>query len=141
MGALVILLEGLMSLLDLGEFARIPHLKHYCGNCGCDSTRSNGKIISTPLQPLHDQFAGTLLYETPSRALNLDDYKQCGFTVWASTHAVVWTAKRPQELGIHVHVHDGRRRIIDDTFGDVILDGKPLVRADLIHRMVERSIT
>lgn len=127
--------------LDLGEFARVPHLKHYCGNCGCDSTRSNGKIISTPLQPLHDQFAKTLQYESPPRTLNLDDYGQCSYTIWASTPAVVWTAERPQELGIHVHVHDGQRRIIDDTFGEVFHQGKALDRSELIKKMVERSIT
>ena len=127
--------------LDLGEFARVPHLKHYCGNCGCDSTRSNGKIISTPLKPLHDQFARTLAYEVPSRTLNLDDHGHCRFTVWASTPAVVWTASRPQELGIHVHVHDGTRRIIDDTFGAVTYQGKVLDRSDLVKIMIERSIS
>lgn len=127
--------------LDLGEFARVPHLKHYCGNCGCDSTRSNGKIISTPLQPLHDQFAKTLLYETPPRTINLDQYKHCTFTVWASTPAVVWTAARPQELGIHVHIHEGGRRIVDDTFGEVVYQGRHLLRSDLVQLMTERSIS
>jgi hypothetical protein len=127
--------------LDLGEFARVPHIKHYCGNCGCDSTRSNGKIISTPLKPLHDQFAKTLAYEVPARTLNLDDLGHCRFTVWASTPAVVWTASRPQELGIHVHVHDGTRRTIDDTFGSVTYQGKELDRGELVKMMIDRSIS
>ena len=41
--------------LDLGEFAHKPHRKHFCGNCGRDSTWSKEDIISTPLQSLHDR--------------------------------------------------------------------------------------
>lgn len=126
--------------LDLGEFARKPHRKHFCGNCGRDSTWSKTEIISTPLQPLHDRFAKTLKYETPDRSLNLDELPDHKFAIWASTPAVVWTAARPQELGIHVHVHDGKERIIDETFGEVVLGGKKLDRSKLIDMMIKRSI-
>jgi hypothetical protein len=73
------------------------------------------------------------------RVLNLDEWKECTYTVWASTPAIIWTASRPQERGIHVHVHRGGSRIEDDTFGSVILDGKALDRAQLFQRMVEQS--
>nr|QQZ50554.1 hypothetical protein JKL49_03150 [Phenylobacterium glaciei] len=126
--------------LDLADFARTPHRKHFCGNCGRDSTWSKGPIVSTPLKPLHDTFAKNLKYETPSRTLDLDQYKGCHYTVWASTPAIVWTAERPQEFGIHVHVHDGTSRIVDDTFGEVKLDGAPLERAKLIEAMIARSV-
>ncbi len=53
---------------------------------------------------------------------------------------MIWTAKRPQEFGIHVHVHEGAKRIIDDTFGYVILKGKRLERAELIQSMIEKSV-
>ena len=96
--------------------------------------------MSTPLKPLHDSFAKNLKYETPNRSLNLDHYLGCSYTVWASTPAIVWTAERPQEYGIHVHVHDGTRRIIDDTFGEVILDRVPLERSTLVKAMIDRSI-
>lgn len=126
--------------LDLGDFGRTPHRKHFCGNCGRDSTWSREAIISTPLKPLHDQFAKTLKYETPSRTLNLDEYDGCSYTVWASTPAVVWTAARPQEFGIHVHVHRGRERVVDDTFGEVLLNGEKLDRSKLIQAMIARTI-
>lgn len=126
--------------LDLGEFARKPHRKHFCGNCGRDSTWSKEEIISTPLQPLHDRYAKTLKYETPDRQLNLDEYPDHTFTIWASTPAVVWTAARPQELGIHAHVHHGQNRIIDETFGEVIHRGEKLDRANLVKLMIQRSI-
>ena len=127
--------------LDLGDFGRKPHRKHFCGNCGRDSTWSSEPIISTPLKPLHDQFARTLKYETPSRALNLDEYSGCSYTIWASTPAVLWTAARPQEFGIHVHVHKGRERVVDDTFGEVVLNGEQLQRSKLIEAMIARTIT
>ena len=127
--------------LDLGDFALKAHRKHFCGNCGHDSTWSKVPIVSTPLKPLHDQFAKTLKYCTPDRSLDLDTYAGCSYTIWASTPAIIWTAERPQEFGIHVHVHKGGQRIIDDTFGEVVLDGQPLARAALIGSMMSRSIT
>lgn len=126
--------------LDLGKFARVPHKKHYCGHCGWDATQSKGLIVSTPLKPLHDQYAKTLKYEEPARSIDLDGFDGCSYAVWASTPAVVWTAARPQELGIHVHIHDGSTRIIDDTFGSVIFGGQQLSRAELIRSMMSRSI-
>lgn len=127
--------------LDLGEFGKTPHRKHFCANCGRDSTWSKGPIISTPLQPLHDRYAHSgLTCVVPERTLNLDDHKGHRYAIWASTPAIVWTADRPQEYGIHVHVHDGISRTIDDTFGEVILDGKPLVREELLAQMIDRSL-
>jgi len=37
-------------------------------------------------------------------------------------------------------VHDGPSRIIDDTFGEVILNGVPLERVALIATMIDRTI-
>jgi hypothetical protein len=126
--------------LDLGDFALKAHRKHFCGNCGFDSTWSPGPIVSTPLKPLHDRFAKTLKYETPNRSLDLDQYGDCTHSIWASTPAILWTAERPQEFGIHVHVHDGPKRIIDDTFGSVILGGKPLDRSALVQAMIRQTV-
>lgn len=127
--------------LDLGDFGRAPHRKHFCGNCGRDNTWSKSPIISTPLKPLHDRYAKNLNFVKPSRTLNLDEYVGCSYTVWASTPAIVWTADRPQEVGIHVHVHRGTERIEDETFGEVILNGAILDRAALMEAMIARSIT
>lgn len=74
--------------LDLGDFADTPHRKHFCANCGRDSTWSKEPIISTPLKPLHDQFAKNLKYESPDRVLDLDKYDGCDYSVWASTPAI-----------------------------------------------------
>lgn len=126
--------------LDLGSFATTPHLKHFCGNCGNDSIRSNGKIVSTPLKPLHDQFNNSNTYITPQRSLNLDEYSGYDFDIWSSTPAVVWTANRPQERGIHVHLYEGARRIVDDTFGEVVYKGEQLDRKRLWQQMTENTL-
>ena len=129
--------------LDLGDFARKPHRKHFCGNCGCDSTWSSGHIVSTPLKPLYDQYAKNTQYKEPERTLNLDldRYSDCDYEIWASTPAIVWSADRPQEKGIHVHVDDGAKRIVDDTFSVVTLNGKTLERKDVLQAMFERTNT
>ena len=61
--------------------------------------------------------------------------------IWASTPAVLWTANRPQEKGIHVHVNEGPRRVVDDTFSEVLLDGKPLNRRALLDAMIAKTLT
>ncbi|HKY17259.1 MAG TPA: hypothetical protein VJM33_20190 [Microthrixaceae bacterium] len=126
--------------LDLGEFARTPHTKHLCGNCGRDSTWSKEPIASTPLKPLHDQFNRANQYDDVTREINLDDYEGLPFQVWASTPAVLWTADRPQERGIHVHIYDNNDYLIDDTYGVVIYDGQKLDRSDLFATMVNTTV-
>jgi len=125
--------------LDLGDFARKPHRKHFCGNCGWDATWSKEPIVSTPLKLLHDHMARSAESLSPKRSVNLDDYPGCNYNIWASTPAIVWTADRPQEVGIHVHVHDGTRRVVDDTFSDVVFEGRPLDRKELFQKMVGRT--
>lgn len=127
--------------LDLGDFARTPHRKHFCANCGRDSTWSKGPIVSTPLKPLHEQFPQASVFVAPDRSINLDDYQGCKYNIWASTPAILWTANRPQEKGIHVHVHDGKSRVIDDTYSEVILNNVELSRPQLIQQMFNRTIT
>lgn len=130
--------------LDLGSFARAPHAKHFCGNCGNDSIWSEGRIVSTPLKPLHDQFNNSNSYVAPDRSINLDKYSGKEFEIWSSTPAVVWTANRPQEKGIHVHIYEGsiegRRRIEDNTFGEVIYKGAPLDRKLLWQQRTNNTI-
>lgn len=130
--------------LDLGSFARRPHAKHFCGNCGNDSIWSSEPIVSNPLKPLHDQFNNSNIYISPVRSLDLDEHLSLGheFDVWASTPAVVWTANRPQEKGIHVHVYNSARTeiLIDETFGAVTLNNRELSRDALWNTMIYNTI-
>jgi transposase-like protein len=126
--------------LDLGDFARTAHSKHLCGNCGRDSTWSSTAMASTPLSPLHDQFNRAASYVDVEKVLNIDEYAGAGFALWASTPAVLWTAERSQERGIHVHLAMDGHRIIDDTFGTVIYQGKKLDRAALLENMLANTV-
>ena len=126
--------------LDLGDFARTQHRKHLCGNCGRDNTWSRQPITSTPLKPLHDRFSKANQYVDVDKEINLDDYAGLQFQVWASTPAVLWTADRPQERGIHVHVYKDDDYLVDDTFGTVIHNGRTLDRSDLFARMVASTV-
>jgi len=56
--------------LDLGDFARTPHRKHFCANCGRDSTWSKTAIVSTPLKPLHDQYPQAKVFTEPDRSVS-----------------------------------------------------------------------
>jgi hypothetical protein len=126
--------------LDLGDFARTAHTKHLCGNCGRDNTWSKQAIASTPLKPLHDQFSRANQYDDVDREINLDDYEGLPFQVWASTPAVLWTAERAQERGIHVHVYQDGEYLIDDTFGTVVYEGSVLDRGQLFETMVANTV-
>lgn len=126
--------------LDLGSFANTPHSKHFCGNCGNDSIWSKEQIVSTPLKPLHNQFNRTDGYIVPDRTLDLDKYEGLDFEMWSSTPAILWSAKRPQEKGIHVHVYQNGRRVVDDTYGRVIHKGKELDRSFLWQKMTANTL-
>lgn len=126
--------------LDLGDFARTAHVKHLCGNCGRDNTWSKRAIASTPLKPMHDQFSRAWQYVDVDKVVNIDEYPGATFALWASTPAIIWTADRPQERGIHLHLHMDGRRVIDDTFGTVIYRGERLDRAQLMAAMVANTV-
>lgn len=126
--------------LDLGEFVDTPHRKHLCGNCGRNHTWTREPSTSNPLKPLHDRFSGAWGYQDVDRVLDIDEYPGARFALWASTPAVVWTAARPQERGIHVHLHMNGTRIIDETFGTVIYQGQPLDRRELLNVMIRNTL-
>jgi hypothetical protein len=65
--------------LDLGDFARTPHSKHLCGNCGRNNTWSKGAISSTPRKPIHDQFSKAWQYIDVDKVLNIDECPGCNF--------------------------------------------------------------
>ncbi|MBB5720237.1 hypothetical protein FHR23_003200 [Stakelama sediminis] len=126
--------------LDIGEFGRNPHSKHLCGNCGRDNTWSRGPIVSTPLKPLHDRSSHETGFIDAAGVFNLDDQEGFDFEIRPTVPAIVWTARRPQERGVHVRLFHGNERIIDKVFNAVIFRGRILQRAALLHEMVSRTI-
>jgi hypothetical protein len=126
--------------LDLGDFARKPHRKHFCANCGRDSTWSKEPIISTPLKPIYDELSNNHEFAMATRTINLSDFAGCDYSIWASTPAALWIVPRPQIVGIRVQVSRAGEVLVDDTFGDVLLEGVRLDRAELLGRMLDRTI-
>jgi len=126
--------------LDLGDFARKPHRKHFCANCGRDSTWSKDPIVSTPLKPLYDQLSTDAGFVSASGAIDLDQYAGCDYSIWASTPAALWIAPRPQPVGIHVRVAEGANVLVDEIFGDVRINGSRLDRHVLLREMLKRTV-
>jgi len=126
--------------LDLGDFAKKPHRKHFCANCGRDSTWSKEPIISTPLKPIYDQLCGSTKLNPSSSTIDLDDYPRCDYSIWASTPAALWISPKVQNVGIRVLLSRAGRVLVDDTFGEVRLNGAQLDRAELMQTMLERTV-
>lgn len=127
--------------LDLGDFARKAHRKHFCANCGRDSTWSKEPIVSSPLKPVHDHLTRNRVERAAPRTIDLDRYAaRSTYSVWPTTPAVLWTVDRPQQTGIRVRIADDRGVVVDDVFGEVVHRGKRLDRQDLLRRTIERTI-
>jgi hypothetical protein len=54
--------------------------------------------------------------------------------------AVLWKSDRPQERGIRVRLTDTSGQVVDNTFGEVVLEGRRLDRRELLQRMMEQTI-
>ncbi|NJM75318.1 MAG: hypothetical protein HC852_05425 [Acaryochloridaceae cyanobacterium RU_4_10] len=120
--------------LDLGHFSQNPHQMHLCGSCGSMfRPKGKGKLVSNPLsllQPTSGFIDATERIELRSDAF----YK---VEVWPSTPAIIWDLDRPQFVGIHVHAYKNRtERVIDETYGSVLLDGVELDRKSLIMSLL-----
>jgi hypothetical protein len=113
--------------LFLGRHAAIsPTKKHKCMECKF-VTKSDRSLVANPLADLHQHF------DLPARkdpivldnTLSLTNAEiAAGVEMWASNPAIIWTAERPEEAGIHVHVYDNDGKIIrDDTFCNIEVDG------------------
>lgn len=126
--------------LDLGIFNQTPHRKHLCGNCGRDSTWTKTPSSSTPLKPLHQIYDQGYGFIDSNKHLNIDEWPDCEFALWASTPAILWKANRPQERGIHVHLSVNGQRVIDETFGTVIYQGEPLTRSCMLEKMMDSTL-
>lgn len=106
---------------DLGEFTRRPHKKHTCGNCGWNHTWSDGPAISNPLERLHDKTAGILEVVPASHKLNLDGYAHLEY-VNANHRGHQAADKKWESMSAF---YDNGKKVINDTFSEVIFEGKP----------------
>jgi hypothetical protein len=48
-----------------------------------------------------------------------------GIQIWGSNPAIIWSAKKSEEEGIHIHAfnEEGGPVVLDDTFSEATIDG------------------
>lgn len=131
--------------VDAGWFAIHKHKKHFCTYCGRDFIDSEHGI-SNPIYYIQQIFSEILSKRsliTVDRELDVSqkDYPG-GIQVWASNPAIIWTADRPEEAGIHVHLFNDKSSppLVDDTFGKVKIDGVELDDIMIRYYMVQKSL-
>jgi hypothetical protein len=128
--------------LDLGDFSINPHRKHLCGNCGKDFWVKK-PLISNPLTLLSQALdSPNRMPELASESLEINsaDYPG-GLEIWSWTPAIVWSSLLSEHTGIHIHAYDvSGKRVIDETYGSVILNGT-LLNADLLLSQMLEQVT
>jgi transposase-like protein len=136
-----------MGHIDADFYAVTYHKKHMCTYCGKDFVDSE-RGISNPVVEIQRIFGSATDQRTihiVDRVLNIQqkDYLG-GIQIWGSNPAIIWTANRQEEAGIHVHVFSdkkGTEAFADETFGKVIIDGIELNGQEIRFLMVQNSLS
>lgn len=107
---------------------------------------ANTKGVSNPLEKLRwlfkdaDEKRSLVRPERPLDA-KLSDFPG-GIQLWASNPALLWTAARPEEEGIHFHGYaaDKSTRIVDETYSAVTLAGLVVDEEQLRYYMAQKTL-
>lgn len=132
--------------IDAGYFAIHPHRKHFCTFCGRDFIDVEHGI-SNPIYSVHQIFNEKLkdrqLTKVDRRLVITQNDYPGGVQIWGSNPAIIWTAKRSEEAGIHVHLfkQSDAPPTSDDTYGYVQIDGIELDDVMIRYYMVQKSLT
>jgi hypothetical protein len=118
------------SILSSQLFSLIPHHEHICNHCGHVNFTLHACVIN-PVIAFKKNPSETILKRStiqPERSINIErDRYPGGIQIWGSNPSIVWTASRAEESAIHVHAYASEeRRVIDNTYGLVFLDGEYL---------------
>lgn len=130
--------------LDKGFFAVKPHRRHLCHACG-RYFRVDSKGVSNPIALLRAKYRLDSLSKAPvrpDRPLNVvqADYRG-GIQIWASNPALLWTADRPEDEGLHVHAFSSPGNFaFDETFSSVTIDGIRLEEIHVQHLMAQMAL-
>jgi hypothetical protein len=111
--------------LDKDWFSVHAHKRHLCAGCGREF-RDNEAAIGNPIAQAREKFIAPPQSMKPA-SMVLDvkqrDYPG-GIQMWGSNPAILWTAARSEDEGIHIHAFSADAQIlIDDTFASVCIDG------------------
>lgn len=132
--------------LDSEWFAVKMHKRHLCHACGKVFVVGE-KCVSNPLERLRHMLGDRDENRWVEPAIEALDIRQAdypgGIQIWASNPALVWTAPKPEMEGIHVHGYadDGETRLVDDTFGRVVVDGLELNALHLRYYMAQQALS
>ena len=130
--------------IDADWFSVHYHKKHFCTYCGRDFIDSEPGI-SNPVfylqQLFHEKLANRKIIEVDRKLIIKQNDFPGGIQIWASNPAIIWTANRSEEAGIHVHLFKEQNGLpfSDDTYGYVEIDGVILDPIMLRYYMVQKS--
>lgn len=128
--------------LDRDAFAVVLHRKHLCNRCGRNFWNTD-PTISNPALAVRRLPAVPPPVPPQPIATHLDLNRQSftAFALWASNPAVLWTFRRPELEGIHVHAWDSSgAQAIDETYGTVAIEGTDIDANLLRLLMAQRAL-
>lgn len=131
--------------LDSDWFAVKPHRSHLCHGCN-QLFREETRCVSNPLEMMRHQLGVASTSASPVRAKGKLDIRQAdypgGLQIWASNPALIWTSRRREEEGIHVHGwhRPGVHPRLDGTFAHVRIDGIDLDEEQLRIFMAQNAL-
>ncbi len=131
------------SHLDKDWFSVHKHQRHLCAGCG-KYFRDSVPGIGNPILRIQSYFSrecGKPRKSSRSIQLEQRDFPG-GIQIWGSNPAFVWTSEDAEEEGIHVHAFevDGETRALDDTYSEVVIDGKRLDSVMVRTLMAQKSL-
>lgn len=133
--------------LDKDWFSIHPHRRHLCAGCG-RHFRDSDTAIGNPICGVREALG--VKTHRPQPSIERLHIKQAdypgGLQVWGSNPAFLWTSRIPEREGIHVHAFNvnSMTPVIDETFGEVSLDGvvlSPKMVRILMAQMTLPSLT
>jgi hypothetical protein len=133
------------SHLDKDWFSVHPHRRHLCAGCGRtfrDSMISIGNPVAALKTELGDRLQRRFKPARKRLELTQSSYKG-GIQIWGSNPALLWTGRRSEEEGIHIHAFEGAddtEPSVDDTFSSVVIDGVALDASMVRSLMAQRAL-
>lgn len=131
------------SHLDKDWFSVHMHRQHLCAGCG-KYFKDSVYGIGNPIVQLKSR--SNFKLEVPRKTEKVLNLRQSdfpgGIQIWGSNSAFFWSSNRPEEEGIHVHVYEENqeKRLYDDTYSEVTIDGIRLEAIMVRTLMAQRAL-
>lgn len=124
--------------LDRDWFSVHEHKRHLCHGCGrnfSDTEEGIGNPAVLLQQAMEGPRRRPAVRAKSTLVIRQKDYPG-GIRIWGSNSAIVWTSRRPEKSGIHVHAFDHLGQCVrDGTYGKVVVDGIPLLEDAVRYAM------